>query len=197
MPPSESEPLHVLRSPLNVEAAISNSASSTEQIVNLQTASVLVAPTEVVVPTEEGPEQTELAFPELTRDVLQFIETCADPAIKVEALVRDEEYIEVSYNSETLIIPEMVTFSISVAQILIPIVASFVKRRLVDRFGTQKGSTVNSRIHVKSPTGDLILYAFDGPADTYERTLLTALTAATSTDEDDNDGKCSQDNPSS
>ncbi len=171
MPSTDFDSLNISPSLLDLDTAVSISALSETQTARVANASILV------VPTHYGYDNVEYAFPERTREVLQFIEAHLEPPVTIEPLTTDQDYIEVSLNSETLIIPELVTFGISIAEIVIPIVSSFIKRRLVKRHGTQEGSTVQSRLHVKRHNGDDILYEYNGPAATYERTHLAALDA--------------------
>ena len=132
----------------------------------------------LLMPTEFGDEHPGGYFPGSTRDVLEYLGERLPKGVTVEAAVDDEDYAEYAYHSIDIVLPV-----IFVAQ---PLLTSVVASLLVDYVSSVVSHNPTDDAHVRSnlhfavaPDGSKALHhTYNGPADTYERSMADLLRIA-------------------
>ena len=168
-------------SELDVDALIASLDSDSEPGLrdSLQNASVLIIPTDLQ-PEYDGP-----AFPETTLWVLDYLRERLGDTATVDAIAKDEDYAEFAYRSEDIFLPHVFVAS----EVLVPLVVSLLGSFLYDLVNRRRDqrtqSHVNSEIYYKDGSGKILSIKYDGPADTYERTISQALPDPSSLLEDE------------
>ncbi len=82
----------------------------------------------LVIPTDLRPEYDGPVFPDTTREVFRRLQEGLEDTATVDALVKDEDYVEYQYNSEQIQLPVLLVHS-AVVSFVINILASYVYDR--------------------------------------------------------------------
>lgn len=125
----------------------------------------------LLLPTTFGDEHPGGYFPKSTPDVFRYLREHLPEGITVEAAVDDEDYAEYSFRSIDIILPILLITDLTTIDVVTALLVDYVKRVLArDR---QEGGYVRSNVHVVvSSDGSVVLHhAYEGPADTFERSM--------------------------
>ena len=126
----------------------------------------------LLLPTTFGDEHPGGYFPELTPDVFRYLRENLPEGVTVEAAVDDEDYAEYSFRSSIeIILPILLVADLTTIDVVTTLLVDYVKNVLArDR---QEDGHVRSNIHVvASSDGSVALHhAYEGPADTFERSM--------------------------
>ena len=156
-------------SSLDIDAILASFADDAGLSRSLRSASVFI------VPTDLGSEYEGPAFPLSTREILRHLRTGFAEKASVEVAVRDEDYKEFDYRSDSLILPVLYISS----HILVPPAVSLLGAYIYDRFKNRRGSTasviVESEIHFTDPSGAQVNFKYAGAASTYEKLSIDHL----------------------
>ena len=173
--------IKVSASELDIDALIASLDNDDEPGLrdSLQNASVLILPTDLQ-PEYDGP-----AFPETTLWVLDYLREKLGDTATVDAVAKDEDYAEFAYRSEDIFLPHVFVAN----EVLVPLVVSLLSSFLHDLVNRRRDQRpqchVNSEIYYQDGSGKILSIKYDGPADTYERTISQALPASSSFLEDE------------
>ena len=149
----------VSASTLDVDAIVASFADDVGLNESVRTASVLI------VPTNLGAEYDGPAFPLSTRELFGHLKAGFAEDATVEVAIRDEDFREFEYRSDTLILPVIYISSC----ILMPLAVNLLGAFIFDRFRNRSTGTVKSEIHFKDPSGAQLSFKYEGPACAYER----------------------------
>ena len=126
----------------------------------------------LLLPTTFGDEHPGGFFPESTPAVFGYLREHLPEGVSVEAAVDDEDYAEYAFRSSVdIILPILLVTDLTTIDVVTALIVDYVKNVLA-RERLQAGH-VRSNIHVVvSPDGSVALHhAFEGPADTFERSM--------------------------
>ena len=172
--------IKVSASTLDIDALIESLDCDNEPGLreSLQNASVLIIPTDLQ-PEYDGP-----AFPETTLWILDYLRERLGDTATVDAVAKDEDYAEFAYRSEDIFLPHVFVASEVLVPLVVSLLGSFVYDLVNRRRDQRIQSHVNSEIYYKDGAGKILSIKYDGPADTYERTISRALPDSSSLLED-------------
>ena len=151
-------------SELDIDGIIVSFVDYPEFKDEIQSATVLILPSDLS-PEHEGP-----VFPTSTSGVFDLLNTELGDRAIVNAAVRDEDYVEFDYHSEDIILPILFVAQGVLLPLVIEVLASFLYDCLKRDGGGESEDTVKSEIHVKAKDGTQLMYKYEGPAGTFERT---------------------------
>ena len=149
----------VSASTLDIDAIVASFANDVGLNDSVRTASVLI------VPTDLGPEYEGPVFPLSTREIFGLLRASFAEKEKVEVAVRDEDFREFDYRSDSLILPIIYVSS----YILVPLVVNLLGTYIYERFKNRASSTVKSEIHFIDPSGAQVFFKYEGSASVYEK----------------------------
>ena len=158
---SESASVQVSESTLDMKELLAPYGTEPAFKNRLQNAAVLI------VPTDLRPQYYGPVFPDTTREVFQHLRAGLDGIASVDALVRDEEFVDFQFNSEEMNLPVLLVQS-ALVSLVINILASYIYDRLRIVPGEKSDGRVKSELHIKDGLGAQTLLRYDGPADTFE-----------------------------
>ena len=124
-----------------------------------RTASVLI------VPTDLGSEYEGPAFPLSTRELFRHLKAGFAEEATVEVAVRDEDFKEFDYRSDSLMLPVIYISS----HILVPLVVNLLGAFIYNRFKNRSSGTVKSEIHFTDPSGAQLSFKYEGSASAYKK----------------------------
>jgi len=127
----------------------------------------------ILVPELVSLDEREIrCFPEGTGDLADFLRVAAPESLKWEICIDDEEYQEYARHADVQIIAGVVT-TVIIAPLFVNLLAEYIKRRC--GIG-MKNATVKASITVKDEaSGKSLAFKYDGPAETFEKTMLEGL----------------------
>ena len=129
-----------------------------------------------IVPTDLGSEYEGPVFPLSTREILRHLRTGFAEKASVEVAVRDEDYKEFDYRSDSLMILPVLYIS---SHILVPLAVSLLGAYIYDKFKNRRGANasviVKSEIHFIDPSGAQVNFKYEGAASTYEKVSIDHL----------------------
>lgn len=158
--------IQVTSSHLDLSALLASFASEPNFKQQLESTDVLI------IPTDLGKEHGGSAFPQITRDVFQCLREKLSGRATVDAAVRDADYVEFGYHSETIILPIIYIAEHVLLPLVIGILAAMIRDRLRNR---SKSTRVTSELHFKGQGGNLLFFKYDGPAKEFEKLILDSL----------------------
>ena len=120
-----------------------------------------------------------LAFPERTHQLYQFLQDTFGTGA-VEAAIHDEHYVEAALHSDHIIIPDLFLL----AKDWLPIVLKALHLFLELHSKRKQDSTVECEIHYQDATGKQLSLKYNGPIDSFERTLKHLYPDQRETDKD-------------
>lgn len=155
--------IDVSASSLDIDAIVASFADEVELYESVRSASVLI------VPTDLGPEYEGPAYPLLTREIYRYLKAGLVEKGTVEVAVRDEDFKEFEYRSDTLILPIIfVSFHIMVP-LVVDLLGAYVYDKFKNRLGSDASGTVKSEIHFTDPSGTQVSFKYEGSASMYEK----------------------------
>ena len=165
----DNAPVSVAESTYDLHALIATFDDDPALRDSLEQAQVLIIPSDLAG-RHPGP-----AFPIATREFFRALQAGLPDNVVVEAAVSDDDYREFEYRSIDVILPDLFI----TAQILLPLVlstvGSWIATRLTNRNGSGSAHKVKQEIHVKLSEEKQIHLKYEGPADTYEKTITQQL----------------------
>ena len=169
-------------SALDVEQCLSTLSPGIQS--SARTAAILLMPTDL------GDQHSRGCFPERTRDVLEFVGERLPEGVTVEAAVDDEDYTEYAFKSIDIILPVIFVAEPLMTSVVASLLVDYVRSVVARNRGEE--AYVRSDLHFTvAPDGSKTLrHVYDGPAETYERSLarLERIAEGTSgTDKADRD----------
>ena len=125
----------------------------------------------LLFPTTFGAEHPGGYFPQSTPDVFRYLREHLPEGRTVEAAIDDEDYAEYSFRSVDIILPILLVTDLTTIDVVTALLIDYVKRVLARH--RQEGGYVRSNVHViVSSDGSVVLHhAYEGPADTFERSM--------------------------
>ena len=151
--------IEVSASMLDIDAIVASFADDVGLNENLQTASVLI------VPTDLGSEHEGPAFPLSTRELFGYLRAGFAEEATIEVAVRDEDFREFEHRSDCLILPVIYISS----YVLVPLVVNLLGTFIDDRLKHRSSGTVKSEIHFTDPSGAQVTFKYEGLASTYNK----------------------------
>ena len=180
-------------SDLDINAVLAEFDDDPEFKSELQSADVLLIPTSLsllldlhgsVVLENLSPEREGTAFPETTRQIFDMLSTELGERATVNAVVKDDDYIEFALRSEDVILPIIFIAKEILLQVVVDLLIRFLYDRL-SRGGSQKvEGTVKCELHFEK-NGIQLSYKYDGPADKFEQETLQHIRELLSNEVDD------------
>ena len=158
--------VEISASSFDIDAIVASFADDAALTNSVRSASVLI------VPTDLGSEYGGPAFPFSTREIFRYLRTRLAEKATVEVAVRDEDFREFDYRSDSLILPVLYISSHILVPLVVSLLATYIYDKLKTRFGS---STVKSEIHFTAPSGAKATYKYEGPGSTYERVSTDQL----------------------
>ena len=148
--------IEISYSSLDIDAILASFADDVALSKSLRSSSVYILPTDL------GSEYEGPAFPLSTREILRHLRTGFADKASVEVTVRDEDYKEFDYRSDSLILPILYISS----HILVPLAVSLLGAYIYDKFTSRRGSNastiVKSEIHFTDPSGAQVTFKYEG-----------------------------------
>lgn len=154
---------------LDIDAFIANVGSDPELKESLQNASVLILPTDLR-PQHDGP-----AFPEITFEVLEYLQEQLGDTASVEALADDNNCPEIAYRSDDVFLPLIFVAKEVLVPLVVPLLNSFLMELMSRRRRHRSELNVESEIFYTNEAGKVFSIKYSGPADTYEQVVLQCL----------------------
>lgn len=165
--PRRSEPtLTTEPSDITFESVLAGSYMDDDLRARIQNVNVLI------VPQVEFRETAGLTFPSGTEDLLLHLREGLPAGTSVEIAIRDEDYRELSLREALVIVATILVASQLVAPVVVNVVSDWLKRKL----GRQlPKAEVKAEIIVVDKDGKSIAFRYEGPARTFEETMLKQL----------------------
>ena len=154
--------IEVSASSLDIGAILASFSDDAGLGKSLRSASVLI------VPTDLGSEYDGPAFPLSTREVLRHLRAGFAEKALVEVAVRDKDYKEFDYRSDSLILPVLYIFGDILVPLAVSLLGAYIYDKFKNRLGTDASATVKSEIHFTDPPGAQVSFKYEGSASTYE-----------------------------
>lgn len=133
---------------------------------NLTVANVVLVST-----TGHGTQTTH--FPSGTRELFRFMQQAAEPTLRIEASVSDDDYRELTLHSEEWRLPLILLADPAVSEDAIKLIYYYLSQKLRQLF---PGRTVKVFSDVVIERKDeSIRLQYEGPAETYENIMLAAV----------------------
>lgn len=161
--------VQIYPSELDIDVLMATFDDNPEFQNGLRSATILIIPTDVR-PDYDGP-----VFPNTTPEVIRFLKENLDDQVIVDAAILDEDYIEVAYHSETVILPVIFLAETGLLPLVVKLLGSYIHDRLKKRRVPSSEATVKSKIHHVGPNGRKFLLEYEGPAGTFERVALQKI----------------------
>jgi hypothetical protein len=138
----------------------------------------------VLVPAEGYGDYSKPVFPKGTDELFQFFRANAPSQIGVELAVEDADYRELALHGDTLHIATLLVTLLG-APVAVGLIVEYLKKHLGSRLGK-----TDVRAHVILDQGDgsadkTLKISYEGPADTFERTMNKALSSISGGQVDD------------
>ena len=162
---SDSGLIEVSASELDIDAIVASFANEGGLNESVRIASVLVLPTDL------GSEYKGPAFPVSTPFVFRHLKAGFAEKATVEVAVRDKDYREFEYLSDSVILPVIYVAN----HILLPLLVSLLGTFLYSRFESRSSGTVKSEVHFTDPTGAQVYFKYEGPASSYQKVAADHL----------------------
>ena len=132
----------------------------------------LTAANVVLVSTARHGTQTT-SFPSGTRELFRFMQQAAEPMLRIEANVSDDDYRELTLHSEEWRLPLILLADPAVSEVAIKLIYNYLSQRLRQLLPGQSGK-VSSEVVIKK-NDESIRFRYEGPADAYEEIMLAAV----------------------
>ena len=138
--------------------------------------SSLKAAAVLILPTHLGSEHEGPVFPGTTQDILHRLRDGLAGTAIVDAAIRDEEYAEYRFRSDTILLPALFVATTLLLPTVINILSSYIYDHLANRGKQREDSDVESEIHfTDEKRGMQLCFKYKGPADAFERVALQSL----------------------
>ena len=132
-----------------------------------------MAAANVVLVSTAGHETQTTSFPSGTRELFRFIQQAAEPTLRIEANVPDDDYRELTLHSEEWRLPLMFLADPVVSEPLIKLIANYLSQ-LLRQLLPGRTVKVSSELVIERK-GKSIRLQYEGPAETYEEIALAAV----------------------
>ena len=130
-----------------------------------------MAAANVVLVSTAGHETQTTSFPSGTRELFRFMQQAAEPTLRIEANVSDDDYRELTLHSEEWLLPLMVLAEPGVYETVIKLIANYLSQRL-SQLLPGRTANVSSELVIDR---EGILLKYEGPPETFEEVALAAL----------------------
>ena len=154
-------PFEVSASSLNIDSIVASFSDDTTLKENMQSATL------IIVPTDLGSDFEGPAFPSSTREVLQRLTTGLSGEALVEIAVRENEYREFQYRSDSIIIPTLFIAKEILLPMVVNILGSFISDKLRNWGNSRESTTVKSEVHIAKENGEQIHCKYEGTGSTF------------------------------
>ena len=155
--------IEIVASSLDIDSILASFPDDTVLDESVRSASVLIVPTDLDS-EYEGP-----AFPLRTREIYRYLRAGLAEKGTVEVAVRDEDFREFEYRSDTLIFPIIFVSSHILLPLVVDLLGTYIYDKLKSRIGSDASGRVKSEIHFTDPSGTQVSFKYDGSASTYEK----------------------------
>ncbi len=155
---------------LDIDALVQSLGSEPDFQSSLRAATVLLLPTHL------GSEHEGPVFPSTTQDIFHGLrDGLADTAV-VDAAIRDEDYAEYSFRSDTILLPVLFVAKSLILPIVITILSNYIYNHLRNHGNKREDTAVESEIHfIDEKRGRQLRFKYKGPAGAFERVALKSL----------------------
>ena len=141
-------------------------AGSDELRDNLTAANVVLVST-----AGHGTETT--AFPSGTRELFRFMQQAAEPMLRIEANVSDDDYRERTLHSEEWRLPLMLLADPAVSEVAIKLISHYLSQRLRQLLPGRTAKVLSELVIERKD--ESIRLQYEGPAETYKEIALAAV----------------------
>ena len=133
-----------------------------------------MAAANVVLVSTAGHGTQTTSFPSGTRELFRFMQQAAEPTLRIEANVSDDDYRELTLHSEEWRLPLMLLADPVVSELAIKLIANYLSQRLRQLLPGRRPAKVSSELVIERK-GESIRFQYEGPAETYEEIALAAM----------------------
>ena len=130
-----------------------------------------MAAANVILVSTAGHAAQPTSFPSGTRELFRFMQQAAEPTLRIEANVSDDDYRELTLHSEEWRLPLMLLAEPGVSETVIKLIANYLSQRLRQLL---PGRTVNVSSELVIDREGILL-KYEGPPETFEKVALAAL----------------------
>ena len=141
-------------------------AESDELRDNLRAANVVFVST-------AGHGTATTSFPSGTRELFRFMRQAAEPTLRIEANVSDDDYRELTLHSDEWRLPLMLLADPAASEFAINLISNYLSQRLRQLL-TGRTVKVSSELVIERKGGSIRL-KYEGPADTFKEIVLAAV----------------------
>ena len=127
----------------------------------------------VVLVSTAGHETQTTYFPSGTRELFRFMQQAAEPTLRIEANVSDDDYRELTLHSEEWLLPLILLADPAVSEVAIKLIYNYLSQRRRQLL-PGRNVKVSSELVIER-RDESILLQYEGPAETYEEIVLAAL----------------------
>ena len=132
-----------------------------------------MAAANVVLVSTAGHEAQPTSFPSGTRELFRFMQQAAEPTLRIEANVSDDDYRELTLHSEEWRLPLMLLADPVVSELVIKLIANYLSQ-LLRQLLPGRPAKVSSELVIETKD-ESIRFQYKGPAETYEKIVLAAV----------------------
>ena len=125
----------------------------------------------VVLVSTTGHETQTAYFPSGTRELFRFIQQAAEPTLRIEANISDDDYRELTLHSEEWRLPLILLADPAVSEVVIKLISNYLSQQLRKLLPGRTGK-VSSEIVIEKKS---IRIQYEGPAETYKEIVLDAV----------------------
>ena len=138
--------------------------------------SSIEAATVLILPTHLGSEHEGPVFPSTTQDIFHRLRDGLADTATVDVAIRDEEYAEYRFRSDTIPLPVLFMATTIVLPTVINILSDYIYDHLRNRRKQREDSNVESEIHfIDEKRGIQRCLKYKGPAEAFQRVALKTL----------------------
>ena len=150
------------------ESEINRATEDPEFIEQLNSANALIVPQYGVL------DYPNPLLPKEARNLYRHLLRNAPGQLKVDVAIHDENYQELLQHADWIALPVIVLSDPNLCPIIIKLIAGYIQEK-ISKAASLLNSNVKSELIISKENGQSLSFKYEGPAKTFEKTLLEGL----------------------